>query len=478
MKKLNGVVSFLFIFTMILGISNSKTYTMNISPEQEEKLEELTRRTDNPRNSRSTEEKTLFDNELIREIKREREKIVAMPPEEQAEYIRNICNNLEHNNFENDWHFDPRQFTKENLVQRDGFQEINIESIGGVNQQGQPDGKINIKGLFLDRGAESRATIIFIPGFLPGKKENFAPFVRIAPQDCNLLFAELRNHGESGGTQLPLPCLNEESCFGDCCNPSSCCGNAGCLGLPNFLSPCGLLKKLPFFLTLGSYGILEMQDIISVIQHTVMTTQKPVILFGWCAGAFLAARSLIALRQGGPQLAPLYRFVAGLMFDSGFGSIREMIPAIYREKDEKMLPRFFDKLFCDRPNRERNANQPNAQNQPAQEAPQNNEESPIDRLIRGYRAFIRPAANLIRGAKDFVKEQTLRGARYITTALLRKVQNRVEPQMTQLDPETRLYGKMNLIRDIPIFVIHSQNDQLSPWNRVEPLVQELRGEQQ
>lgn len=132
--------------------------------------------------------------------------------------------------------------------------------------------KLNINYLYLPR-SQAEYTMIFCCGWLPGRKEGLASFYALMPQNCNMLFFDARGHGKSDG---PL--------------------------LSNF----------------WEYGKKEYKDVIAAIRFAHEQSSKPIILFGICAGAFHAAHALITLEKN-KKLADLT--VAGLIFDSGWGSV-------------------------------------------------------------------------------------------------------------------------------------------------------------
>jgi len=77
------------------------------------------------------------------------------------------------------WHFTLRNRNglKNRLIQDEGFERLEINI---------PNQNHRIEALFLDRGQRAKATLVCFAG--PNKKEFFAPLVKIAPQNCNLLF--------------------------------------------------------------------------------------------------------------------------------------------------------------------------------------------------------------------------------------------------------------------------------------------------
>ncbi|EKD23411.1 MAG: hypothetical protein ACD_82C00056G0001 [uncultured bacterium] len=285
----------------------------------------------------------------------------------------------------------------QNLTIENVRETIVAENANQQNQQNQP--ATTIKSLFLER-PNSRATIIFTPGFWPGNKECFAPFVKIAPQDCNLLFLELGGHGESPSKSC---CSNASSCLGTpdygCCLP----------GLPEWLTNNSLCKGANFFLGLKEYGLHEYNEIIAAISHTSqqLAQGKPIILFGWCAGAFISARTLIKLREMSTTENDLIKNfnIQGLIFDSGFASIADIMPNAKGYIKKTFLKGIFSSI--------------------------------ADFIVNWL--VIAPA-KLIFG-----------------------------PSIRENNLEINLYDKIQTISDIKTFFIHSTNDSLAPIEKIKTL---------
>lgn len=294
--------------------------------------------------------------------------------------------------------------TQETMQQ---YQNLTIENVREMiseeyaNQQNQQKNQpeSTIKGLFLER-PNSRATIIFTPGFWPGNKEGFSPFVKIAPQDCNLLFLELSGHGESPSKSF---CSNASSCLG---TPDI---GSYLPSLPEGITNNSLLKSTIFLLGLKEYGLNEHNEIIAAISHTSkqLSQNKPIILFGWCSGAFISARTLIKLKEMSTAENDLIKNfnIQGLIFDSGFASVTDIMPNAkgYIKKT------FFKGIFS----------------------------SIADFMIKWL--IIAPA-KLIFG-----------------------------PSVRENNLEINLYDKIQAISDIKTFFIHSTNDSLAPIENIKQL---------
>jgi len=266
------------------------------------------------------------------------------------------------------WHFDSkilrdRKTAKRKLLQ-EGFKEISFTSTNNIN----------IVGLFLER-KDAKCTVIFSHGFCPGGKEIFAPFVKLTPEYCNLLFLDLRSCGESEGPTL--------------------------------------------FSKVRHYGKTDYQDIVHAIKFVnEKTSSKPIIVFGWCSGAFNAATAIIHLKE---ELEKLN--VKGLMFDSGFGSIMEMSHVPFVDLDKKFVPGFILKLYGGDKKRAKQS------------------------YLCKFSTFC---------YKSFF---------YVVSLFLK-------PAIKKREPETNLYDKIQDI-EIPMLVIHAQDDDYAPWQNVQKLVENI-----
>jgi len=266
------------------------------------------------------------------------------------------------------WHFDTKilrnqKLTKNKLLQ-EGFEQIYFES----------EQNITITGLFLER-KNSTCTIIFSHGFCPGGKEVFAPFVKIAPENCNLLFLDLMGYGESEGPSL--------------------------------------------FSNAKNYGKNDYKAIVSAIKFVNKKTYaKPIIIFGWCSGAFNSATAVIHLKN---DLQKLH--VIGLIFDSGFGSIIEMSHIPFLHLDNKYIPKFVLKLYG--------------------------------------------------GDKKRAKQSYLcKFSTLCCKSFLHTINLFIKPSIRKREPETNLYDKIQTI-EIPVFIIHTQDDNYAPWENVQKLVEKI-----
>jgi len=266
------------------------------------------------------------------------------------------------------WHFDTKilrnpKITKQKLLQ-EGFEEISFKSTNNIN----------IIGLLLER-KDAKYTIIFSHGFC-NHKEIFAPFVKLAPEYCNLLFLDLRSRGESEG--------------------------------PSFLSRV-------FF-----YGKTDYQDVINAIKFVnKKIPDKPIIVFGWCSGAFNSATALIHLEDDLGKLN-----VKGLVFDSGFGSVIEMshVPTIYLET--RYVPGCILKLYS----------------------------NDKQRAKKSYLCAL------------YV---------FCLKNLFHMVLPLAKLSIRKREPETNLYDKIQNL-EIPVLVIHAQDDNYAPWKKAQKLIERIK----
>jgi len=270
------------------------------------------------------------------------------------------------------WHFDTKilrniKLTKQKLIEEDNFKEINILS----------ENKIKLGSVFLER-ERAKATIIFFHGFCPGGKEVFAPFVKIAPQNCNLLFVDMRSYGESNG--------------------------------PNF------------FLNLKNYGENDYKDIENTVKFIHKKTNGlPILIFGWCSGAFHSATALIKLKE--TNICDTLN-IKGLIFDSGFGSILQISESPIFHIKHKYTPKLIAPLFGGNKKRARKS------------------------LICKFTSFC--LSSCLKFAGLFIL-----------------------PSIKKRESRTNLYDKINKIGNTPVLLIHAQDDQYSPWQLVKPLLKKI-----
>jgi len=349
---------------------------------------------------------------------------------------------------EETWHFDtellknPKE-VRAKLITEENFQPIGIDPAIEVREK-SPDGqihrmllsveelnrlpegikegikkkyteKIKIKGL-LKLVENAKATIIFTPGFHPGVKEGFAPLEKIAPQNYNRLFLELRNHGESTTKSF---CQNMASFLTPSCLSSLfSCPNLSCCN--DSSSPQCLLSQI-----LGSkdYGKHEHKDIIGAIMEISKRTQgKPIILFGWCSGAFFSARTLIKLQQlkeaTGINFFQKYN-IQGLIFDSGFVSLKELDPQKYINKMSK-----------------------------EEKKEENQQENSFWSKIKSFFGGMKPT---------------------VLSGIAKLLKFFVSGEINKHDPKTRIDDKMNLLEGLPVWFIHSKEDYLAPFEDIQEL---------
>jgi len=345
------------------------------------------------------------------------------------------------------WHFNTAvlsnpQKVREHLKadeQQEGYtyEEVDFHP---VNDQSK-----TLKGIFLER-PNARATIVCTPGFWPGLKEGLAALVKIMPKDCNLFFIELTNHGESGSHSCcssAATCLTPSCCLG-LPSPGNCLPMPGCLG--SDCMNCSFTQVLKTIGRLKKYGLAEHFDIMGALDYTAQkTNRKPIVLFGWCAGAFLSARTLVKLKElsqeAGQDLINAYN-IQGLIFDSGFGSLTDMIKGSYHFINKKMLPKCMSCLSS-------------------------SEQDTGEMLINTFGETVGGVLGTILGG---IKK----GLGWLGTGsanlLFNLLEAWVRPSLEKYSPETNLYDKIHNLKDLPIYVIHCKNDKMAKWEQTQRLV--------
>lgn len=389
---------------------------------------------------------------------------------------------------ENTWHFtdrDPEKL-KEKLIKQEGFVEVNIETavslslpIGENNiqeipltrdmlgqfieaipvqqreqfasQMGQLEAKFaTIKGLFLRR-QNARATIVCVPGFWPGVKENFAPIVKIFPNDCNLLFIELSGHGESVSRSLISGC---SSCLGFPLdqNIPSCFGSNGLLtpngGLFGLLGNSEPVKLIKHVLGLKEYGLHEHEQILGAINYVyAQAPESPIIMFGWCSGAIQTAQTLIKLRQYSPIFNQLriiqeqdalgHFNIRGMIFDSGFGSFTDILPNFLEYFKREYFPCFFKEQKNDG---------------------KDEKSSWLSGITNIISKIFKP---VISGITDLLY--------YVLNTIF-------GPSVIQNDPIINIYDKIDQIADLKTLFVHSNGDSLVPMACAKRIHDSMRPE--
>jgi len=154
----------------------------------------------------------------------------------------------------------------------------------------------NLNYLYLER-PDAECTVILCAGWLPGRKEGIATFYALLPESCNILFFDARGHGKSDGH---------------------------------------------LFRTAWFYGRHEYKDVIGALDFARLQTQKPIIVYGVCAGAFNAAHALIHLQKENK----LEQYdVRGLIFDSGWASLVTASWSAPIAKVNEHIARFWAKIY-------------------------------------------------------------------------------------------------------------------------------------
>lgn len=176
------------------------------------------------------------------------------------------------------------------------------------------------------------------------------------------------------------------------------------------------------FGSLSTYGLSEFQDIIGAIAFVHKNTRDqntPVFLYGCCAGTFHAAHALIKLEQAN-MIQQLN--IKGFIFDSGYGSLTTAAEQTPRGELSKRLTQWL-KLFL----RDRNT--------------ATIQQNFTYKLLYG---ICSPVLN------------------FISSFFTRSFRHR--------EPQTNLFNKIHLI-PVPIYYIHSVDDNFSPFNDIQRLAQ-------
>ena len=171
-----------------------------------------------------------------------------------------------------------------------------------LKQQGFQEGFFNspdnhkINYLFLERPTADY-TVILCAGWIPGRKEGIATFYALLPQNCNILFFDARGHGKSDGLLL---------------------------------------------LKTWIYGKHEYKDILGALDFVHAKINKPIIMYGVCAGAFHAAHALLHLQK---QNKLEEYDVRGFIFDSGWASLLTVSWSAPVAKANESLARLWGALY-------------------------------------------------------------------------------------------------------------------------------------
>lgn len=271
--------------------------------------------------------------------------------------------------------FDTKFLAQYDLVKKTLTETLSFKEGWFTTQDG-----LRINYLFLER-SEALYNVICCSGFYPGRKEGLASFYELLPH-ANLLLFDARGHGQSDG-----------SLWG------------------------GLLKGF------REYGKNEYKDIIGAIETVHTKNNKPIILYGLCAGAFNASHALVKLEQA-KRLDNLN--IKGFVFDSGWTSMTSTSLSALQSYANKAIVTTLSKIY----GKEHRKSIPS-------KLPFKTISTPLSINIKIMHSL-------------FLKN------------ILSPIEN-----------ETNLYGKMNTL-PIPIFFIHSYDDQLAPIDDVKKLFDSIK----
>lgn len=209
-------------------------------------------------------------------------KYAYLPIAKQKELIKSIHSlapinpTLDHSPYFDTKHIlNDRQKTIE-LLKKDGFYSVRFYTPDGITLTG-----------FLRFKPSNRGTIICCEGYHAGTRFDAAALTPLIPADYNILYFNQRGLYPSHGKSL---------------------------------------KNLWFF------GLYQYQDIIGALQFVSTLNNKPIILWGTCAGAFNAAHALIKLKQQNISYP-----IKGLIFDSGWSCVSDTANAFNKNIVRKII---------------------------------------------------------------------------------------------------------------------------------------------
>lgn len=162
-------------------------------------------------------------------------------------------------------------------------------------------------GLLLDQSATKKIThtIIYCAGFYPGNKEGMSSFYAlVADQPYNVLLFDARGHNESEGS-------------------------------------------LWSYRNLQKYGTVEYLDIVAAVNFVNQYNQKhninpDIIIHGICSGAFHTIKALDHMTK---QSCPECKVIKGIVFDSGWLRISDVIETTIQAEVQKQLKNSYFSWF-------------------------------------------------------------------------------------------------------------------------------------
>ena len=107
--------------------------------------------------------------------------------------LNNVLNHIKTNSVESELFFGTQFLTKydlvaQTLIETENFSEVYFYSLDGIKLHG-----------LLRKKPDAPYSIIFCAGFYPGRKEGLATFIKLVPENINILFFDARGHGSSEG---------------------------------------------------------------------------------------------------------------------------------------------------------------------------------------------------------------------------------------------------------------------------------------
>lgn len=302
--------------------------------------------------------------------------------------------NVKEQKFGDSWHFDTKilrdaKLTKQKLME-EGFKIVKFKNEAGIE----------LAALFKEE-KDAELNIIFTHGFCPGGKEGFAPFEEIAPKKCNKLFLDMTGYGDSQGSNIVL--------------------------------------------RLNTYGKDNYKDIIAAIKFLksnsgdVVKKDLPVVLFGWCSGAFHSANAIINLNAKSNTKKDINILtdekeldklgVKGLVFDSGFAAISEISALPMRHLKENFFPGLFASL-----------------------------------LYNGNKKL---------AAKSYICMCVW----LMCFPVLKIIEMCVKPQIIRSENETGLYERISDVGQTPVLIIHNKYDNYAKCKNVEDMAEDIKNKE-
>jgi hypothetical protein len=196
----------------------------------------------------------------------------------------------------------------ETALEHDGFKETEITT----------EDHLKISTLLLEQTTNPEATILSVPGFVPGRRTGMATLYGMLKKkgSYNYMFIDTRGHGKSEGSPLSH----------------------------NIIKSFEGIKK---------YGESEYLDVAACIEKLAENnkqkgTTSPIIIHGICAGAHNSIKALIHLQETNSEA---YAAVGGIIFDSGWSRIPDIAETVINAETHRMCKKIpiichLEKIFA------------------------------------------------------------------------------------------------------------------------------------